>query len=810
MATVGNIDVNLRANTAAFDRKMRNSARSVQRFNRDVRVIQRAMTGLFGTGMAIGGAYMLTRSLREISREAATFEHQMAKVSTMLDSQSMSILPRYRDQILDMSIAFGEGTTALTEGMYQILSATIGPKRAMDVLATSAKSAKAGFTETGISANLITTILKSYSLEAIYAGAVSDKLFSTIKRGKTVLEELNANMGKVAALAATAGVSLDDFLAAISTLTRAGMPTEIALTSIRAILSTFLKPDPKAKKLAWEEFGLALNTATLRGLRLVGVLDKLRNASAEQIAIIMPERRALAGLAAALRNADSAAVDLDLHINSAGQTQEAFAKMTGTTAFQMGRYRSSIAAVKTELGEGLLPALGSAAEGMAIFARDNRAAIRRWASDTVEGIQIVIDAWKMLSPLGIITSQLGKINLKSVAPLSTTHRKYAIEEYRQMTGDMEAFTRKLMPTGGEAEVAPKYMQKWQQIRQRYIDQELSRIDELKKRAAELGTGEIAPTGEILAPPAAGGAAGILGEDAQQTVQHVMDIDTAYRRMFSELNRKSEQTYNLRRQLLKKEKAEYLKATQDKLLVEEWFTEQSALLNIERMRTQGNFFEGFAAGAETLEREMKTWGETGYDVATGMADAFSQGITQMIMDARSFADVLRNLGRMIAEIIIMQQVAMPIASAIGGAISGAVGGLFGAAGSAGRGSTVMSGYAGGPLPYGAVVAHRGGRIGSLTPKTIKGPDLWANAPRLHGGLAHDEYRAILQRGETVKRAGAAAGGALHVEVNLHNESGVPLKATQGPIEMNEKEIIVGVFLEDMRTYGPMRQAMEGAI
>ena len=55
-------------------------------------------------------------------------------------------------------------------------------------------------------------------------------------------------------------------------------------------------------------------------------------------------------------------------------------------------------------------------------------------------------------------------------------------------------------------------------------------------------------------------------DAKKTIEHVMDIDTAYRRMFSELNRKSVQTYSLRSQLLKKEKAQYFKATQDKLLV----------------------------------------------------------------------------------------------------------------------------------------------------------------------------------------------------------------------------------------------------
>ena len=45
-------------------------------------------------------------------------------------------------------------------------------------------------------------------------------------------------------------------------------------------------------------------------------------------------------------------------------------------------------------------------------------------------------------------------------------------------------------------------------------------------------------------------------------------------------------------------------------------------------------------------------------------------------------------------------------------------------------------------------HEGGRVGESGTKAIMPASLFNNAPRLHGGLAADEFPAILQKGETV--------------------------------------------------------------
>ena len=115
---------------------------------------------------------------------AADLETQLANVSTMLDESAMKILPEYRRGLQALSVEFGESTQTLSKGLYDILSASIPPAEALNVLEISAKAAAAGITDTGVAADAITTILNSYGMSADQAGMVSDKLFAIVKEGK--------------------------------------------------------------------------------------------------------------------------------------------------------------------------------------------------------------------------------------------------------------------------------------------------------------------------------------------------------------------------------------------------------------------------------------------------------------------------------------------------------------------------------------------------------------------------------------------------------------------------------------------------
>jgi len=313
----------------------------------------RAQMKTLGTGMVIAGA-AITAAFALTVRSAISFQKELAQVSTMLDDSAMKIMPQYKSELLKMSVAFGESTDTLSRGLYDILSASIPPTQALEVLAVAAKAAVAGITDTGVASDAVTTILNSYGFSADMAGEVSDKLFAIVKRGKLTFNELAPAIGKTASMAAKTGLSFDELGAMIATLTRAGIRTDEAMTSINGVLRAFLKPSNEAKEAA-KGFGLEMNTTTLRTIGLKGAMDKLRNATAEQLAQIFPNIRGLKGLIAALGDVEGYTKDYELMLNSAGLTQEAFTKQSATLGFKIDQLKKSFNVVAITVGDVLIP-----------------------------------------------------------------------------------------------------------------------------------------------------------------------------------------------------------------------------------------------------------------------------------------------------------------------------------------------------------------------------------------------------------------------------------------------------------------------
>jgi len=308
-----------------------------------------------GIAMVAAGA-VITAAFGLTIKSAMDFEAELAQVSTMLDSVSMKHMPEFKSGLQSLAMEFGESTSTLSKGLYDILSASIEPSKALDVLAVASKAATAGITDTGVAADAITTIINSYGLEAEDAGKVSDQLFAIVKRGKTTFAQLAPAIGTVAATANMAGLSFEDLGASIATITRAGINTNAAMTAINGVLKAFLKPQEKAVTAA-KQFGLELNTTTLKTIGLTGVMEKLKDATAEELAAIFGSIRGLKGMAAALGDVEGYMVDYNLLLNSAGLSQEAFEKQSATLKFQLGKVKQSFVILFQTIGEKFIPVM---------------------------------------------------------------------------------------------------------------------------------------------------------------------------------------------------------------------------------------------------------------------------------------------------------------------------------------------------------------------------------------------------------------------------------------------------------------------
>jgi hypothetical protein len=90
-------------------------------------------------------------------------------------------------------------------------------------------------------------------------------------------------------------------------------------------------------------------------------------------------------------------------------------------------------------------------------------------------------------------------------------------------------------------------------------------------------------------------------------------------------------------------------------------------------------------------------------------------------------------------------------------------------------------------------HGGGEVGRSGRFVYDDPALYVHAPRLHQGLLPDEYRAILQRGETVLPRGVGMGGGGMV-VNVIDQRGggappIEQKRERGPDGQQQLTLLI---------------------
>ncbi len=352
----------------------------------------------FGTGVADIGKRLMVASAALATpfiggaKVFADFEREMANVATMLERPEEH-MDRFRAGVRRMAMEFGESTEALAGGLYDILSASIDPARALDVLAASVKAAKAGMTDTKTAADAITTVLNSYGLAADQAGTVSDLLFSVVKRGKTTFGQLAPAVGMVASTAASAGVGLEELGAALATLTRHGVQTENAVTAVNQIIMTFLKPSKEAEETA-RALGFEMSAATLQAEGLVGVFQRIAALPPDAVAALFPNVRALRGVIPALKNLEGFLGDVELMRGRAGATETAYRKMAGTLAHAFAQVREAGLVALSMIGEALAEPLTRAA-----------AAVKRYAAIAIDLIQrnkaIVVAVAKVVLVLGL-------------------------------------------------------------------------------------------------------------------------------------------------------------------------------------------------------------------------------------------------------------------------------------------------------------------------------------------------------------------------------------------------------------------------
>jgi TP901 family phage tail tape measure protein len=290
-----------------------------------------------------------TREIVEAAKEYLQFGRELANVNTLLGENDS--LTSFRDGLLDLDPALGQ-TSELARGMYQAISSGVDSGEALQFIADSAKTARAGMASTFDTVDAGTSVMASFNLQGKDAVMIYDKMFEVVKRGKVELPQLAQSIGLVSNIAAQAGISLDEMFAAVATASRTNRPS-IAIEGMRTAITNILQPSGEAKKLA-QELGIEFDAQALKAKGLAKFLDDVAKATGgdvEKIAALFGNVQGLNFVLSVTGNqAKTFAEDLKGVASASGTVDEAFKKQKESIPAQWE-------ALKVSFQQGVIKAL---------------------------------------------------------------------------------------------------------------------------------------------------------------------------------------------------------------------------------------------------------------------------------------------------------------------------------------------------------------------------------------------------------------------------------------------------------------------
>jgi len=326
------------------------------------------LTGLQGKfqkvskGMKIAGTAMVGASVGigvAALKMAGDFDGAMREVNTMM-LLSEEEFKLFSKDVQDLAKDMGVDATESAKALYQAISAGVPKENAIEFLEIATKAAIGGVTDTATAVDGLTTVINAFKIPISDAEKVADIMFTTVKGGKTTMEELSASLFQVAPIAAASGIKFEEVSAALATMTKQGVPTSVATTQLRQAMVMLQKPTTEMKEVLGD-LGYESGQAMIDELGLAETLNVLRDATGgntETLNKMFSSSEAVAAvLALTGDNAQMFTDDLLAMADAEGAAQDAADQMEKSTGRQMEKMQTQMKDMAITIGMAIMPAL---------------------------------------------------------------------------------------------------------------------------------------------------------------------------------------------------------------------------------------------------------------------------------------------------------------------------------------------------------------------------------------------------------------------------------------------------------------------
>jgi len=309
-----------------------------------------------GTGVAMAVAGVAATKM------AADYNTSLTKTQALVGATKEEI-NNLSTGVQKMAGEVGKTPKELADGLYFVESAGFRGKEALSVLNNAAKASSIGLGSVATTSDLVTSAMNAWGPSAVDATKATNVLIATVREGKAEPAELASSMGMVFPVASAMGVSFNEVGAAMAGMTRTGTPAATAAMELRQILSSLLKPTPKATAQL-KEMGLSASGLRdqIKSKGLLSVLTTLKDKfgdNTDATAQVFGNIRALTGVMDLLGANSKDNIGIFKRMADTTGTLDTAWKTTqeNSPALMLKQLKAEASKLMIELGNVLLPVI---------------------------------------------------------------------------------------------------------------------------------------------------------------------------------------------------------------------------------------------------------------------------------------------------------------------------------------------------------------------------------------------------------------------------------------------------------------------
>ncbi len=422
------------ANIRDFEKEIKNTSQETKGLAEYFERIVEKMGEQAIFAAAATALYSIASAAKACITEIIQFDQALANLQAISGATASEIAVMAK-AIIDVARVTKFSTTEIAEGMVLLTQSGFSASEAIDAIKATANLATGTLADMQDAADLLTTTLASFGLNAKESVRVADVWANAIDKSKLTVEKLRIAMNYVGTTAAEAGMSLEEMAASMMVMADHGSQASTIGTGLRQVIAKLISPNEKLAASLMAS-GVALDEMNPR---LVGMDVALTNLASllwdsEKAAVDMGKAYDYFGL----RGAQAAAI-LVKSFATGSDYDEALrmVKETGTSAEMAGIQAEGLAVKFKNLADratilaGLLGQAGVG--GLLHFVADGLKKATEWAE-----VFLASNWGKMTVQIGLLASgvhlivtavELLNAKLMRFAAIQAVQRLIALGQY---------------------------------------------------------------------------------------------------------------------------------------------------------------------------------------------------------------------------------------------------------------------------------------------------------------------------------------------------------------------------------------------